>query len=162
MKVFKPPHFENPSEYEGKKIFLGGSIEMGKAKDWQKEIENSFKNEKVTFFNPRRDDWDSSWEQTIENDQFRTQVMWELDHLLKCDIALFFIEGTTKSPITLMEIGLLSIPHTEGKTKVLICCEEGFWRRGNVEVMAYKFNMPLVSTLSELKKKLKDMLKDGK
>jgi len=160
MKVFKPPHFENSSEYEGKKVFLGGSIEMGKAKDWQTEIQNTFKKDKVSFFNPRRDDWDNSWEQTIEDDNFRGQVMWELDHLLSADIVVFFIQGDTKSPISLMEIGLLALPHQNKEMKMLICCEEKFFRRGNIEVMAYKFDIPLVATLDELKKELKKLLKD--
>ena len=158
MKVFKPPHFENRNEIEGKSVFLGGSIEQGKAIDWQDKLQNYFSKKEVTFFNPRRDDWDSSLEQTIEDEQFRTQVMWEIDHMLKSDIVVFFIQGDTQSPISLMEIGLLSLPNYNKQMKVLICCEEKFWRRGNIEVMAYKFNIPLVATFEELKKKLKEIL----
>lgn len=160
MIVFKPPHFENSSEYEGKTVFLGGSIEMGKAKDWQKDVQDSFRKKKVTFFNPRRDDWDSSWSQTIEDDNFRGQVMWELDHLLKSDIVVFFIQGDTKSPISLMEIGLLSLAHQNKQMNMIICCEDGFFRRGNIEVVAYKFDIPLVATLDELKDELKKLLAD--
>lgn len=160
MKVFKPPHFENSSEYEGKKVFLGGSIEMGKAKDWQTEIQNSFKKETVTFFNPRRDDWDSSWEQSIEDERFRTQVMWEIEHILQADIPLFFLQAGTVSPISLWEIGLVTLKHYYKQTNMIVCCEEGFERRGNIEVDCYRFGIPLVATLDELKKELKKMLKN--
>lgn len=44
-------------------IFLAGSIDMGKAKNWQQEIEDKLKDEDVILFNPRRPDWDSSWEE---------------------------------------------------------------------------------------------------
>lgn len=160
MKSFKPPYHDNASEHEGKTVFLGGSIEMGKAKPWQADMEKTFKKDKVTFFNPLREDWDSSWNQSIEDDNFRTQVLWELDHLLAADIVVFFIQGDTKSPITLMEIGLMALLNKHDINKVLICCEEGFWRRGNVEVMAYKFNIPLYDNIKDLKDALRELIEE--
>ncbi len=59
MKLFKAPekYPENDTI-----VFLGGSIEMGKAIDWQTEYANRLKNvDNLTVLNPRRDDWDSSW-----------------------------------------------------------------------------------------------------
>ena len=58
----------------GKSIFLAGSIEMGIAESWQEKVVQELKNEPVIILNPRRDDWDSSWEQKIDNLQFREQV----------------------------------------------------------------------------------------
>jgi len=55
MKTIKPPH----------------SIEMEKAEDWQKEVEDYFEDKvEYTLFNPRRDDGDSNWEQKFENPHF--------------------------------------------------------------------------------------------
>lgn len=67
MTVIKAPNSIEPSN--GKfTVFLAGSIEMGKAIDWQKEIGDEFENsDDVCILNPRRDDWDSSWEQSIDN-----------------------------------------------------------------------------------------------
>jgi len=53
--VVKPPE-KLPTNIKG--IFLAGSIEMGKAEDWQKKVESLLKNENIVIFNPRRDDWD--------------------------------------------------------------------------------------------------------
>lgn len=161
MVEFKPPRFENPSEHEGKKIFCCGTIDMGEKKyqHWQSDLVKAFKKETVTFFNPRREDWDSSWQQSIDDDNFRTQVMWELEHILNSDIAVFFIGGQSKSPISLAELGLVSLPNLNGEMKVIVCCEKDFYRRGNVEVMCYKFNVPLVETFEELKDKLREQLK---
>ena len=71
MHVIKPLNSVKTSAF---KIFLAGSIDMGKAEDWQTRVADLLKNKSVILFNPRRDDWDSSWEQDIENINFRNQV----------------------------------------------------------------------------------------
>ena len=34
--------------------------------------------------------------------------------------------------------------------KVIVCCPEGFWRRGNVEVVCARFGLPLVESLVDM------------
>lgn len=58
-------------------IFLGGSIELGKALEWQLDVIECLKDKDITIFNPRRKDWDSTWEQSINNPKFNEQVDWE-------------------------------------------------------------------------------------
>lgn len=87
-------------------VFLGGSIEMGAAEPWQDQLVERLQHLKVRFFNPRRDDWDASWTQSINDPQFTQQVNWELDTLEYCDLIVFYFDPATKSPITLMELGL--------------------------------------------------------
>ncbi len=164
MKIFKPP-MNIPRSNKGISIFLGGSIEQGKAIDWQKEITDyltqQFPNEDITLFNPRRDDWNPNLEQSIANPVFRGQVLWEIDCILKSNINVFFIQGDTLSPITLYEIGLVSIESWKNKRKVIVCCEPGFWRKGNVDVVSLVFKMNSVSSIDELKVTLKDMIVNG-
>jgi len=136
----------------GTTVFLAGSIEMGKAIDWQTQIENELKErlggeQMVTLYNPRRDDWDSSWTQTIEDDNFREQVEWELNALNEADKIVVFIDPETKSPITLLEIGL----HAESR-KMCVCCPEGFYRKGNVDVVCNNYNIPMVDDVDGLVK----------
>lgn len=122
-----------------KKVFLAGSIEMGKAVNWQTELVEAFKDrEDVIFYNPRRDDWDSSWVQSEDNLQFNEQVNWELNALEDADIVVFYFDPATKSPITLMELGLMA-GNPENARKCIVCCPEGFWRKGNVDVLCSKF-----------------------
>jgi hypothetical protein len=76
----------NKLENDGRvKVFLAGSIGLpdsgGKAEDWQKMIIKELSDYPIQFLNPRRDDWDSSWKQTIEDKQFNEQVTWELSSL---------------------------------------------------------------------------------
>jgi hypothetical protein len=126
------------------RVFLGGSIEMGKAIDWQKEIIETLKDEPIIFLNPRRTE-DSSWEQKITNPQFFEQVTWELKSLEQSDFIVMFIDPATLSPITLMEIGL----HAKSG-KMIVCCPEGFWRKGNVDVVGHVYGYPVVETLEEV------------
>ena len=133
------------SEDGSKYIFLAGSIEMGKAEDWQSRIVRELADENVTLMNPRRDDWDSSWEQTIENDQFREQVTWELEALEICDTIVLYFDPATMSPISLLEFGLHA---RSGKLKVV--CPEGFWRKGNVDIVCSKYKIDTFSTIDEL------------
>lgn len=140
----------------GTTVFLAGSIEMGKAVDWQTEIENKLKEKLsgdtiVTLFNPRRDDWDSSWTQSIEDDNFREQVEWELNALEEADKIVIFIDPKTKSPITLMELGL----HAHNGNMV-VCCPEGFYRKGNVDVVCNKYDIPMVDNIDGLIKFILD------
>lgn len=147
--IAKPPMRPSDAVCKShKSIFLGGSIEMGKAEDWQTKLTNDLKKlnaGKVVVFNPRRDDWDSSWKQEIGNKQFNEQVTWELDYLDKADIVVLYFDPKTKSPITLMELGL----HANDKN-VVVCCPEGFFRKGNVDIVCKRFGIKLTETYDEL------------
>ena len=126
-------------------IFLAGSIEMGKAEDWQAQVQKLMANEEVELYNPRRDDWDSSWEQTIENDEFRKQVNWELNAMDSSQVIIMYLDPETKSPISLLELGI----HAQSG-KLLVCCPDGFYRKGNVDVVCAKYNIPQYDTIEEL------------
>ena len=127
-------------------VFLAGSIEMGKAENWQETIENELEKFKdICIYNPRRDDWDSSWKQEITHPQFNQQVNWELDALEKADLIVFYFSPETQSPITLLELGLFA-----RSGKLVVCCPQGFWRKGNVDIICEKFAIPQVDSIDEL------------
>lgn len=132
------------------RVFLGGSIEMGKAIDWQTHIITALQDESIIFMNPRRDDWDASWKQDINNPQFVEQVTWELKSLEQADFIIMFIDPMTLSPITLMEIGL----HARSG-KMVVCCAEGFWKKGNVDVVGQVYGYPVVTSLDTLIEEIK-------
>src|SRR3954449_1899521 len=72
-----------------RRVFLAGSIEMGKAEQWQEAIVDALSDVgNLVVLNPRRDDWDDSWEQRADNPQFFEQVSWELDMLDAADIVV--------------------------------------------------------------------------
>ncbi len=142
MKQCQAP--EPFSDVDHPTIFLAGSIEMGAAEDWQVKVINGLKGIGGTIYNPRRDDWDSSWEQTKDNPQFREQVVWELCCLECADLIALYLSPGTKSPISLMELGLFC------NNKMIVCCPEGFWRKGNVDIVCERLGIEQVDTLKEM------------
>jgi len=143
MKIITAPNRIN--KRENPTIFLAGSIEMGKAEDWQTIIANLLKEYKGTLLNPRRDHWDSSWKQSITNKKFKEQLEWEFTGLEKSDYVIMYFAPNSKSPISLLELGLFSRKH-----KIICCCPKKFWRRGNVEFICKKFKLPLLDSLEEI------------
>ena len=144
-----------------KTVFLAGSIDMGEAENWQEKLskevsELAESNKKhITLFNPRRDDWDSSWKQEINNTQFFDQVSWELDHIDRCNYAVIFFSKESKAPITLMELGKISEMNNK---KVIVFCPEGYHRKGNVDIVCYRKDIPVTETYEEFMETFKKTL----
>jgi len=145
MSLYQPPANIALRNRERKSVFLAGSIEMGKAENWQDEMGKYFHKEGWDVLNPRRDDWDSSWVQTFENAQFYQQVNWELNALEHADLIIMYFDPNTKSPISLLELGLFA---RSGKIRVV--CPDGFWRKGNVEIVCNYYNIPLYNNINTL------------
>lgn len=138
-----------------KKIFLAGSIEMGRAVEWQKRVVEDLEDIDVVLLNPRRRDWDSSWEHSINHLQFRQQVEWELQALDDSDIIVMYFDPETKSPITLMELGIHAATNPG---KVIVCCPDGFWRKGNIDIVCARYGVAQVEDLNDLIFALRDKL----
>jgi hypothetical protein len=134
MKVIKSPNVYSSLPIHDKKIiFLAGSIEMGKAENWQEEIievlkESQLNIESTIVLNPRREDWDFSWNQSIKNSNFREQVEWELTGIFDANLVIFYFDANTQSPITLMELGYV----TEKHEQVIVCCPNEYYRNRRI------------------------------
>jgi hypothetical protein len=65
VQILKPT--DGDSVLNSVTVFLAGSIEMGVAEDWQTIVSNKMEELEmpITIFNPRRDSWDSSWENRL-------------------------------------------------------------------------------------------------
>lgn len=137
-----------PKPYNGSPrpwIFLCGSIEMGAAEQWQKVIVAALKDVKGTVLNPRREDWDSSWKQSIHDPQFYEQVTWELAAQEQADLILVNFDPQTKAPITLLELGLFAPDR-----QVVVHCPEGYWRKGNVDIVCERWGVRQVNDFNGL------------
>lgn len=158
IKVVLPDSVDQEPLKESYKIFLAGSIEMGTAEDWQTSIIDSLVNissgsKSITIYNPRRNSWDSSWEQRINNPQFNHQVNWELDRLEESGTIFMYFDPKTKSPISLLELGLFA-----SSSKLLVVCPDGFWRKGNVEIVCDRNNIELFNSIEQSLETLKRKL----
>lgn len=156
MSIVLTPSLKSKyDEHPYPSLFLAGSIEMGVAEKWQEVVIQELKDYDITIFNPRRDDWDSSWDD--KGEQFNEQVNWELNALEQSDVILMNFCKDTKSPISLLELGLFA-----DSRKMIVVCPQEFWRSGNVAVVCARFNIPLFRTLDEgifaVKSKIKQKL----
>lgn len=135
-------------------VFLAGSIEMGVAVEWQTKLINELKDLDCIILNPRRKEWDATWEQSIDNPNFNEQVTWELDGIDMSDLVVFYFDPATKSPVTMLELGLMA---KEGNA--IIYCPEGFFRKGNIDITASRNKIPVFTNeqqfFDEVKKTIK-------
>lgn len=153
--IIKAPVEPSSTDEYKESIFLAGSIEMGTAANWQLCVQAALSDLDVVIYNPRRDDWDSTWEQSIHNDQFREQVEWELNKLDAATVIAMYFDPATKSPITLLELGLFA-----GKDNLIVCCPQGYWRKGNVDIVCEKYAIFQVDSLEELISTVHNALKE--
>ncbi len=117
-------------------LFMAGSIEMGAAERWQDRLASDLQFAHGTAFNPRRDDWDSAWVQSIDNPQFNNQVTWELEGLEAADVIALYLAPGTVSPISLLELGL----HVKGN-RLVVLCPDGFQRKGNIDIVCRRYGV---------------------
>ena len=141
-KVIKPRSEDQRHPSGNRKLFLAGSIDNGTAEDWQRVVEQQISDLPVTVYNPRRDDWNPDLRQDISEPEFAYQVNWELDNIEAADVLFFYFSPGGPAPITLMELG------TAAKSaKVIVCCPDGYWRKGNVQVLCQRNEIPLYDDL---------------
>jgi len=134
-------------------VFFAGSIEMGKAIQWQQQLAVHLQDLPISMYNPRRGKWDPKATQDAKNEAFRHQVEWELDALQKAKVICFFFDWTTMSPVTLCELGLWA--HS---AKVVVCCDRRYWKGGNVHLVCERYGIPLVEKFTDLEVLIRAML----
>ena len=165
VEIYFPPNIPTSEHREKDKveIFLAGSIEQGKAEDWQarliKDIEtlqlpddlpqtHSLRSSLI-IYNPRRPDWDSNLPQDSMNATLNEQINWELDHLEKADIICLYLDPKTTSPISLLELGI----HIRSG-KLLVCCPPGFYRKANIDLTCRKYGVNVSNSYEEFYQEL--------
>jgi hypothetical protein len=138
-----PYHAQNPNM-----IFLAGSIEMGKAINWQQNVLDHFSNvDDITFLNPRRKDWDSSWKQDPDFKPFLDQVLWEQRGLSHSSTIFFYFAPGTISPVSMLELGMTI--NSDYPPHIIVCCPKEFHRYGNIKIICDQRGIDVHQTLDE-------------
>jgi hypothetical protein len=148
--VYKPPTrkaVDRPS------VILYGSIESDPANDWQTTLAASLSDLPVAIINPRCDAWDKTWVEDVSDARFKEQVEWEMDHAKIADVIAFYFKPGTPTPITLLELGMYA-----DTGKAVVCCPEGFYKRGNVQMVCSRYDIELLGSLEELKSAIRTKL----
>ncbi|MGL4520470.1 MAG: nucleoside 2-deoxyribosyltransferase domain-containing protein [Phocaeicola sp.] len=97
-------------------------------------------NGQFLFFNPRRA---KGLDGTAED--FEYQVRWELVHLEQADVIVMYIIGSSKSPISLLEMDLFM-----QSKKMYVVCENGYYRYDNVWITCDYYGILCYTSLEEL------------
>lgn len=157
MIEVKAPARWGIEEYLRPTLFLGGSIEMGKAEKWQDRVVKDLSDLDITVLNPRRDDWDATWAQDpTPGTPFREQVEWELHAQEDSDVIVYYFAAGTQSPITLLELGMFM-----GTSRVIVCCPREFWRYGNVRIATEDVpSLTFVETYDEMIRALRETIRE--
>jgi len=74
-------------------------------------------------------------------------VEWELDALALANLVVMYLAPGTMSPISLLELGIYA---ANGGNKLVVCCPEGFHRKGNVDIVCERYGIEQVDSLDEL------------
>ena len=143
--MFVPPIWDlSETNVIGKnpfRIFLAGTIDNGDSTDWQQELINTINGVELrrptSIYNPRRKEWPSS----NDHREIDRQIEWELSHLEKADLIVMNILANSKSPISLMELGLFA---REGR--LMVFCPKTFYRYDNVRNVCKRYEVPLHTT----------------
>lgn len=62
-------------------------------------------------------------------------------------MVVVYFHPATQAPIILLELGLCA--HKPGKA--IVFCPEGYWKRGNVQMVCEKFDIEMVESMEGLK-----------
>ncbi|KAJ5809271.1 uncharacterized protein N7503_001489 [Penicillium pulvis] len=125
-----------------KSVFLAGTTNKVDNRDWRELLSTALSDVPVTIYNPCRSDWDGSWHEDIDFAPYREQVEWELEKQEEADIIVIFFHPATQAPVSLLELGLCArVPG-----KAIVVCPEGYWKRGNVQIVCKKFGVEMVDT----------------
>lgn len=142
-----PTQFENPA------VFLAGSIDDGTAVQWQNQFLVALQSEDLTILNPRRDHWRSTVVQAANVPEFREQVDWELTGLERANLIALHFAPESRAPISLLELGLFA-----RTGKLIVSCPDGYWRKGNVDMVCRRYGVTVVRSLEELIQAVHDRL----
>ena len=66
---------------------------------------------------------------------------------------MYFAPGS-QSPVSLLELGLYA-----RTGKLMVVCPEGYWRKGNVDIVAEKYKVPTFDSLDALLRHIVNVVK---
>lgn len=118
-------------------VFLAGGITN--CPNWQENVINELRSsedelENLVVINPRRENFPID-DPNASNDQ----ITWEFNALEACDIfSMYFCDSPSDQPICMYELGRNIYKKSEEdesyEKRIVITCEKGYKRRGDVEI----------------------------
>lgn len=119
-----------------KRIFLAGSMDVNVTNTWRNSIVNELYNT-YDFFDPTIDNHDN-----LTDTQMRNHILWELKALELSDIVLLNLLPESKSPISLIELGMYVKTN-----KLIVVCPEEFYTSRYLEELCSYYKVDLYKSL---------------
>lgn len=145
IQIITPEFDYNGGENKlnAKSVFLAGTIDNGESLNWQDKVIIELINLGIEceVFNPRREHWNPN----STKEDMEKQIKWEQKHLDSADVIAMVLLDDSKSPISLLEMGL----YAKSK-KLIVFCTPKFYRFDNVRLTCKKYHIPLVQDLHPL------------
>lgn len=142
-----------PQQTHRLSIFLGGTASDTGEPDWRDTLNKGLADQAVAIFDPKRDDWDSTWREDFSDTRWADQIQWELDMQDTADIIVVLFHGVTAAPISLAEMGMAA-----RTGKLIACALDGYCKKGYVEAVCRKFKAPFVRSEDELRRVVMERL----
>lgn len=121
-----------------KYIFLAGSIDNRAFSNWRKETIKKLET-KINIFDPTNMKHDS-----LNDSEMESHIIWELDALAIADKILLNFLPDSKSPISLVELGLYA-----ASNKLIVVCPKEFYQSRYVYTLCKKYNTPIFDTINK-------------
>jgi len=80
-------------------------------------------------------------------------------------LIIMYFESNTQSPISLLELGLFGrrVPVRDTRRRsthrMVVCCPDGFWRKGNVDIVCNRYGIQQFEDLDLMLKWAKELFK---
>lgn len=152
FEIHHPPSRPNITKPS---IIIYGIIPRAEDTKWQDLLEMTLSDLPIAILDPRRADWDSTWVEDISFPKFKEQVEWEMDYAPISDVIVFYFGGQTEAPISLLELGMYA-----GSGKCVVLCENSFKKKGNVQMVCARYEIPLFNKFEELDVEIRRRLED--
>jgi len=146
MIIITPEEVKNKeaNKIGAKSVFLAGTIDNGNSLNWQDKTIIELINlgvKDLEVYNPRREHWNPN----TSKEDMEYQIKWEQDHLDKADMIAMVLLDDSKSPISLLELGLYA-----KSNKLVVFCTPKFYRYDNVKLTCEKYHIELVQDIHPL------------
>lgn len=123
---------------EGNYVFLAGSIDNRYFGNWRKTIIEEIGDSNI-ILDPTNTNHDK-----LSDEEMKLHIQWELDALSKADIILLNFLSDSKSPISLVELGLYV-----ASNKLIVICPKEFYKSKYVYTLCEKYNTPIFDTINK-------------
>lgn len=121
-----------------KYVFLAGSMDNRYFGNWRIEAVKKLET-KVNVFDPTNMDNDS-----LNDAEMKSHILWELDALAIADKILLNFLPDSKSPISLVELGLYV-----ASKKLIVVCPKAFYKSRYVYTLCEKYNTPIFEDVNK-------------